>query len=332
MENFLSSPKVSSKAAVRGDPRRLSQPSSSNSARCEKPQPFTCSSTGGRHRLKEHQCINASCCSISSRERYDGYFTTPWNSSSKHHTFIFNCFSLQVSVLQYCIFHNSPVCYVYFCTEPVTQFNTWMGSDSSHPSLPKVCSPRLEEEHIYLEDVQADEDKLNSSVLSSESTFLPFTSDLDPQTTHSESEDETETFEPDSLAPKWTAQPKTHNTKKTYHSSRPDKQERELEEEVISGAAGAAASVEVRVSTPQNDLETTSDFGKAEMGEAPKQGEVSESKPSFMEANTAAVKIQSWWRGQHTRCCHPMAREVRSEIRLRRMQDHILCLTEKFNR
>lgn len=207
-----------------------------------------------------------------------------------------------------------------------------MGSDSSHPSLPKVCSPRLEEEHIYLEDVQADEDKLNSSVLSSESTFLPFTSDLDPQTTHSESEDETETFEPDSLAPKWTAQPKTHNTKKTYHSSRPDKQERELEEEVISGAARAASSVEVRVSTPQNDLETTSDFGKQEMGEAPKQGEVSESKPSFMEANTAAVKIQSWWRGQHTRCCHPMAREVRSEIRLRRMQDHILCLTEKFNR
>lgn len=183
-----------------------------------------------------------------------------------------------------------------------------------------------------MEDVQTDEDKLNGSMLSSVSAFVPFTSDLEPQTTHSESEDETETFEPDSLAPKWPAHPKTHNTKKTHHSPQLDRQERGLEEEVISGAVRTAASLEVRVSTPQNDLETTSDFGKAEIGGSPKQGDDSTSKPSFMEANTAAVKIQSWWRGQHTRCCHPMAREVRSEIRLCRMQEHILFLTEKFNR
>lgn len=179
---------------------------------------------------------------------------------------------------------------------------------------------------MYLEDVQTDEDKLNGSMLSSASTFLPFMSDLDPQATHSDSEDETETFEPDSLAPKQPAQHKKHNTNKTRYSPPVDKQERGPEE--------TAGSLEVRVSTPQNDLETSSDFGKAEMKEAPKQEEVGmcASKSSLMEADKAAVKIQSWWRGQHTRCCHPMAREVRSEIRLRRMQEHILFLTERFDR
>ncbi|XP_054470693.1 centrosomal protein of 97 kDa [Anoplopoma fimbria] len=219
-------------------------------------------------------------------------------------------------------------------TEPVVQFNTWMSCDSSHPSLPVVRSPRLGEGHIYLEDVQTDEEKLNGSMLSSESTFLPFTSDLELQTTHSDSEDETETFEPDSLAPKRPAQPKKHNNNKTHHSAPVDKQERGHVEEVISGAATTAEPLGVRVSTPQNYLETSSDFGIAKIEEAPKQEEagMGASKSSLMEAEGAAVKIQSWWRGQHTRCCHPLAKEVRSEIRLGRMQDHILSLSGQLDR
>lgn len=215
------------------------------------------------------------------------------------------------------------------------QFNTWVSCDSSHPSLPAVRSPMLGEEHIYLEDVQTDEDKLNGSMLSSESTFLPFTSGLEPQTAQSDSEDETETFELDSLAPKRPAEPKKHNTNKTLHSPPVDKQEKKtLEEEVISAAATTVVSLGVRVSIPQNDLETPSDFGKAKMKEASKQEEADmcASKSGLMEADRAAVKIQSWWRGQYTRCCHPMAREVRSEIRLRRMQEHILFLSEKLGR
>uniref|UniRef100_UPI0037E75AD7 centrosomal protein of 97 kDa n=1 Tax=Semicossyphus pulcher TaxID=241346 RepID=UPI0037E75AD7 len=217
-------------------------------------------------------------------------------------------------------------------TEPVVQFNTWMSSDSSHTSLPVARSPRLGEEHMYLEDVLTDEDKLNGSMLSSESTFLPVTSDLEPHTTHSDSEDETETFEPDSLAPKRPAQPRKHNTNKTHHSP-VDKQERGLEEEAISAAATTAGSLAVRVGTPQNDQQISSEFGKVEMKDAPKQEEANmcASKSSSMEADRAAVKIQSWWRGQHTRCCHPMAREVRSEIRLRRMQEHILFLSQKLD-
>nr|XP_020465178.1 centrosomal protein of 97 kDa [Monopterus albus] len=214
-------------------------------------------------------------------------------------------------------------------TEPVVQFNTWVSCDSAPPSLPIVHSPRLREEHLYLEDVQTD--KLNGSMLSSESTFLPFTSDLEQQTTQSDSEDETETFEPDSLAPKQQKHSKKH---KTNHSHQVDKQETKmLEEEVVSGGATSAGSLGVRVSTPQNDMETLSDFGKEEVKEALKQEEAGmcARKSSLMEEDMAAVKIQSWWRGQYTRHVHPMAREVRSEIRLRRMQEHILFLSDKLD-
>lgn len=227
------------------------------------------------------------------------------------------------------------VLYLTLNTEPVVQVNTWVSCDSSQPSLPIARSPRLVDEHIYLEDVQTDEDKLNGSMLSSESTFLPFTSDLEPQTTQSDSEDETETFEPDSLAPNHPTQSKKQNTNKAHLSPPVDNLDKNnLEQEVISGAATTAMSQGTKVRTSQNYLETSSDCVKGEMTETLKQEEVGTCtrKSSLMEADRAVVKIQSWWRGQYTRCFHPVAREVRSEIRLRRMQEHILLLSDKLDR
>ncbi len=55
---------VSPQAAVRGDPRRLSQPSSSNSTRCGEAQSFTCSPTRGSQRGEENQCTCTSRCSV----------------------------------------------------------------------------------------------------------------------------------------------------------------------------------------------------------------------------------------------------------------------------
>ncbi|XP_037832247.1 centrosomal protein of 97 kDa isoform X2 [Kryptolebias marmoratus] len=211
--------------------------------------------------------------------------------------------------------------------EPVVQFNTWVSCDSPCPSLPALRGPKPAAEHVRLEDVQTDEDKINSSLLSSESTFLPFAPGLEPQTPHSDSEDETETFEPDSLAPKRPSEPKKHSRNKT------DKQEREaLQEEVVSVAATAAESG-VKHCTSQVESKVSSDFGKAEVKEAPLQRDVGlcVSKSSSMDADKAAVKIQSCWRGHYARCFHPAAREVRGEIRLRRMQEHILFLSDKLD-
>uniref|UniRef100_A0A667YTN9 Centrosomal protein 97 n=2 Tax=Myripristis murdjan TaxID=586833 RepID=A0A667YTN9_9TELE len=225
-------------------------------------------------------------------------------------------------------------------TEPAVQYNTWIGSDSSHPSVPMIRSPRVTEEPIHLEDVQTDEDKLNGSLLSSESTFLPFTPDLEPQQTRSDSEDETETFEPDSLAPERPAQLKKLQT--DNHSPSVKEREQVIAEEEVTSVAGqhnsasatTAGPLAVSGSPPQSDLEASADCGKEEMKEGPKQEEVviCPNKSNLDEADRAAVKIQSWWRGQHTRHCHPMAREVRGEIRLRRMQEHILFLSGELER
>eukprot|EP00066_Takifugu_rubripes_P017117 XP_011606383.1 PREDICTED: centrosomal protein of 97 kDa [Takifugu rubripes] len=212
-------------------------------------------------------------------------------------------------------------------TEPVVQLNTWVGTDSSHMLLPVVSSTRLRDDHIYLEEGQAEEDKQSGSILSSDSIFLPFTSDLDPQMTHSESEDETETFEPDSLAPKWPENPAA-NTKKTYSL---DMVENTFEGEVVPSAAVTATSPEVGDGTLKTDSETSPDVGNAGK-EPPIDSEIGADKASLKEAHKAAIKIQSWWRGQHTRRCHPVAREVRSEIRLHRMQEHIVYLSGKLDK
>lgn len=211
------------------------------------------------------------------------------------------------------------------------QFNTWVSCDSSNPSLPAVCTPGHVEEHIYLEDVHTHEDKLNSSMLSSESTFLPFTSDLEPQSPQSDSEDETETFEPDSLAPQRPAQPNKYHTNKTHHLATVDKQKKETQEEVK--ATVPVGSLVVSSSTQQHYLDTSS-YCEADVKEIPKEEETVScaTKSGSADSDCAAVKIQTWWRGQFTRRCHPTAREVRSEIRLRRMQDHILFLSEKLDR
>ncbi|XP_029968627.1 centrosomal protein of 97 kDa [Salarias fasciatus] len=208
--------------------------------------------------------------------------------------------------------------------EPLVQVNTWVSCDSSCPALPVVRSPRPAEEHIGLEDV--DEDKqLDGSMLSSQSTFPAFTPDLEPQLTHSDSEDETETFEPDSLAPTRPAQHKKHDTSRTGHSAKVQKQDRRTPEEVTS----AAGSLQVRVSAPQRDAEAPAGSVQSDLKDAAQQEEAV--KSCLMEENKAAVRIQAWWRGQYTRCCHPVAREVRSEIRLRRMQEHILYLSDQLD-
>ncbi|XP_060944510.1 centrosomal protein of 97 kDa [Limanda limanda] len=216
-------------------------------------------------------------------------------------------------------------------SEPVVQVNTWVSGDSSQPSLPTVRCAKLREEHLSLEDVHTDEDKLNGSMLSSDSTYLPFMSDVESLTIQSDSEDETETFEPDSLAPRRPAQPKKHNTNEKQNSPPVDTPERKTHEE--DGEAATVISPGVRVSVAQDDLETSSDCVEGEMKELPKQEDAGmcASKSSAMGAERAAVRIQSWWRGHYTRHCHHMAREVRSEIRLSRMQEHILFLSEKLD-
>ncbi|KAM9804896.1 centrosomal protein of 97 kDa [Neosynchiropus ocellatus] len=201
-------------------------------------------------------------------------------------------------------------------TEPVVQFNTWMSSDSPSASLPVICGSRVVDGPLYLEDVQTD-DKPSVTALPSESTFLPFNSELE---THSDSEDETETFEPDSLAPKLPAQ-----SKKT-------KRPCVAEAEPAGSSGGEFVSCEA--TTPAVSEEAPRAGLTSERKDPPRQQSPapSSSKLSSAEAERAAVRIQAWWRGCFARAHHPECREVRGEIRLHRMQEHILFLSEKLDR
>ncbi|XP_040836478.1 centrosomal protein of 97 kDa isoform X2 [Ochotona curzoniae] len=52
----------------------------------------------------------------------------------------------------------------------------------------------------------------------------------------------------------------------------------------------------------------------------------------LQKLSDAATKLQACWRGFYARKYNPQAKDVRCEIRLRRMQEHIVCLTDEIRR
>ncbi|XP_010878779.2 centrosomal protein of 97 kDa isoform X1 [Esox lucius] len=243
-------------------------------------------------------------------------------------------------------------------TEPASvQVNSWLGCDSSRVAPPPLGS-RSVEEGLYLEDVdrQTDEDKLNGSLLSSESTFLPVASDH----AHSDSEDETETFEPDSLAPERPVNPKKTPAEKTPRAGANENQEnnqmqaesqkKDPEMENDSEARGQRLSADLTYAVAVNPgppgtggdqsqtddhalLQETYSRSGAEVRAEPGQAVTPVGRSDGPgEVDRAAVTIQAWWRGMWTRHCHPLAKEVRCEIRLRRMQEHIVFLSGELER
>ncbi|XP_015476631.1 centrosomal protein of 97 kDa isoform X2 [Parus major] len=57
-----------------------------------------------------------------------------------------------------------------------------------------------------------------------------------------------------------------------------------------------------------------------------------QSAAELQRMTEAATKLQASWRGFYTRNHHPRAKEVRNEIRLNRMQEHIICLTAEIEK
>ncbi|KAK6309612.1 hypothetical protein J4Q44_G00194930 [Coregonus suidteri] len=243
-------------------------------------------------------------------------------------------------------------------TEPATlQVNTWLGCDPSQAGAPPLRCPRGTEERLYLEDVQSqtDEDKITGSLLSSESTFLPVTSDP----ARSDSEDETETFEPDSLAPEHPIRPKKTPPEKTQHAplerererEREWEEDREKEEEAKGERVSADSHLTCTLTSTASPPVTAGDQSQTN-DSAPLQGAYSNCSAAEVrvgskqeeeavvrcdrlgrcESDRAAVRIQAWWRGMWARRSHPLAKEVRCEIRLRRMQEHIVFLSGELER
>ncbi|XP_038870035.1 centrosomal protein of 97 kDa-like [Salvelinus namaycush] len=223
------------------------------------------------------------------------------------------------------------------------QVNTWLSCDPSQ-AAPPLLGLRGVEERLYPEDVQSqtDEYKLNGSLLSSESTFLLVTS----ESPRSDSEDETETFDHDSLVPEHPIHPEKTQQAPLGRGSESQK-ERKMERERVSGDSHLTCTLTSTAGLPMmgDDQSQTNDSAPfqgaysncnaVEVRAGSKQEDkavVRCDRLGRCEADRAAVRIQAWWRGMWTRRCHPLAKEVRCEIRLRRMQDHIVFLSGEFER
>lgn len=201
--------------------------------------------------------------------------------------------------------------------------NTWMANASSAYVLSPIHTPSHGVDSLVLEDLQTDEEKLNGSLLSSESTFLPVNS-IVRSTSPPDSEEE-ELDEPDSLAPPNPARahPQKVETVTSFHCPL---SQNNLQTDITEHIAEEGENfktdsmVHLDVNKATNAIEAGTELRRPS------------AKMAECHPDEAAVKIQAWWRGYWTRQQHPQAKEVRSEIRLRRLQDHVVHLTAELER
>ncbi|XP_069827190.1 centrosomal protein of 97 kDa isoform X2 [Dendropsophus ebraccatus] len=228
-------------------------------------------------------------------------------------------------------------------SEPVVKVDTWLSTsnaeDNSYTSRNVTSSPGqsgLSHYHnLYLEDVQTDEDKLNCSLLSSESTFMPVAPGLSPVSPTVELR-----------VPGITGDITTNIA--VIGISKGISENLLMEEKVKEGDVGTTGSsciMSVKsIERPNNGYQSSCDS----VTECIQQYSTSSSSSDAVDGkalhlqdkdrdrlncmNKAATKLQSNWRGFYARKRSPKVKEVRYEIRLSRMQEHIVFLSQEVYR
>nr|XP_060626670.1 centrosomal protein of 97 kDa isoform X1 [Anolis sagrei ordinatus] len=270
---------------------------------------------------------------------------------------------------------NSPVHRPQIMTEsePVIKKNTWVAiksNDDQSYALKNVSPASVQAEistceDFYLDDIQTDEDKLNSSLLSSESTFMPVASGQSPvspsvgeqrlQGIGADMEDagaadleiNKQDKEKDKTMVLGEYAIKSANIIKTQKE---DQDKITLTSSSLSVATVTLpASISSCQAPPEDHLEQNG-LKQSSAAEENLIKTVTSAKPLedvsakppdvstlikgedvLEEMNRAAIKLQACWRGFYTRNHNLKAKEVRYEIRLSRMQEHIIHLTEEIN-
>ncbi|KFP25379.1 Centrosomal protein of 97 kDa, partial [Colius striatus] len=250
-------------------------------------------------------------------------------------------------------------------SEPVIQKNSWVGPSANDDHSYAVKNTYLERtfhKELCLEDIQTDEDKLNSSLLSSESTFMPIasvspTSDLKQHGIDLGLEDDNDTViehmrdvnSRETASKQEASCVKGKQLNKVVGSV--ETQENIVKESmVLSPPDPVTASLTTNTnnclasSEEQVPHSRPSTSGDAESGvkalcpvQVTTEGSdssavVSQGTDELQRMTKAATKLQACWRGFYTRNFHPRAKEVRYEIRLNRMQEHIICLTDEIEK
>ncbi|XP_058517801.1 centrosomal protein of 97 kDa isoform X1 [Ochotona princeps] len=260
-------------------------------------------------------------------------------------------------------------------SEPFVQVNSWVGISSNDDQLhavknhlaASVRTSRYSRNDLHLEDIQTDEDKLNCSLLSSESTFMPVASGLSPvspsvelrlQGINLSLEDEGIT---DGSVIRLESQSLDKEEEKALWASNESSVEM-IKSEVCTEAnekGGLLACPEPAViSAMLNDgNRNLTSFPESIRHDVSHMQPVSEEAVSqtasdklpyrvltqrsialgqdkivLQKLSDAATKLQACWRGFYARKYNPQAKDVRCEIRLRRMQEHIVYLTDEIRR
>ncbi|CAH2223068.1 centrosomal of 97 kDa isoform X1 [Pelobates cultripes] len=229
--------------------------------------------------------------------------------------------------------------------EPVLRINNWLGTSNSEENsyaVRNVCSGISQSgashyNSLYLEDIQTDEDKLNCSLLSSESTFMPVAHGLSPVSPSVElrtlgtNESVIEFYKESTENLKTQIPEKTKLTEfengvkeDTFCCVYPVIQNENVTPNTTTKQPVPSTNAE---NTPPSNYQTDSNGVVTSIFSA-----LENDVDSLNSMNKAATKLQSCWRGFHTRNKNPVVRDLRYEIRLCRMQDHIVFLTEEVNR
>ncbi|XP_045359747.2 centrosomal protein of 97 kDa isoform X1 [Camelus bactrianus] len=272
---------------------------------------------------------------------------------------------------------SSPVqdCQIVQESEPVIQVNSWVGISSNDDQVyavknnfpASVHTTRYSRNDLHLEDIQTDEDKLNCSLLSSESTFMPVASGLSPVSPTVELrlqginlglEDdgprdesvkglESQGFDKEEEKAFWAASENSVQMMKNTISTEGNEKDSLLPcpEPAVTSAVlkvnthsltSFPESVGHNVFHTQPGSEETMSQTAAEKLPCKVLTQTSvalgQDKVALQKLNEAATKLQACWRGFYARSYHPQAKDVRYEIRLRRMQEHIVCLTDEIRR
>ncbi|KFQ33971.1 Centrosomal protein of 97 kDa, partial [Mesitornis unicolor] len=249
-------------------------------------------------------------------------------------------------------------------SEPVIQKNSWVGpsanDDHSYAVKNTFLLERSFHKDLYLEDIQTDEDKLNSSLLSSESTFMPVALGLSPVSSTSDLklhginlslEDDGDTV---IECGRETANKQEASCVTRGHLNRAvgrvAAQENVKESMLLpspgvvtagltanTGNCSASSEDQVLQSHPSTSVDAES--GVRTLCPDQMTGESSDSlavvdqgAAELRRMTKAATKLQACWRGFYMRNYHPRVKEVRYEIRLNRMQEHIVCLTDELEK
>ncbi|XP_005386384.1 PREDICTED: centrosomal protein of 97 kDa isoform X2 [Chinchilla lanigera] len=259
-------------------------------------------------------------------------------------------------------------------SEPVVQVNSWVGTSNNDDQLyaaknnfpASVHTARYSRNDLNLEDIQTDEDKLNCSLLSSESTFMPVASGLSPvsptvelrlQGIHLGLDDgaadeslrrlENQDVGEEHEKAVWGTNENSVQLLKNKISTEVDgKGELSSRPEpvVISAVSqddsrsltGFPESAGHSVCPAEPDSEETASETTSERLPCRIVTEravaLGQDEVSLQKCNEAVTKLQACWRGFYARNYNPQAKEVRYEIRLRRMQEHIVRLTDEVRR